>query len=82
MLLKVTYKTAGVGPEGDSEIKFLCGHYVGTKHAIFLSIIVGKLATQTTAYAIMTVEFISTVYNGIKLVYKQNKNGLEITESK
>ena len=51
----------------------LAKHYVSTKHAIFLTIIVGGVATPDTTYAIIATDFIMAIYQGLRIVRKQRK---------
>ena len=62
LLHYVTYKTARkVGDSSEKSVKTLTQHYVYCKHAIFLAVIVGGVATPTTNYCIATVDFIKAI---------------------
>ena len=48
----------------------LVQHYLSTKHAIFLAIIVGGLATPSTNYFIVAIDTVFAVFDGWKVVRK------------
>ena len=45
-------------------------HFLSTKHAIFLSIIVGGLATPVTNYCIVAIDTVQAMLDGWKVVRK------------
>ena len=72
LLLKVIYKAAGDGSQGNKWIEFLTQHYVLTKHAVFLAVIVGGVATPATNYCIVAVDFAEAMIDGLKVIRKYN----------
>ena len=72
-LLEVAYRSAGEGSRGKKSIKYAIAHYMTTKHAVFLAIIVGGVSTPETTYCLMAVDFIKAMYDGIKIVVKSKK---------
>ena len=64
-------KAAGEEGRGRYAMKFVPLHYIVTKHAFFLSIIVGGVATPLSSYCIMATDFAKTVYSGGKIVYRR-----------
>ena len=69
LLLKVCYKSAGEGSNGKHSIQFPCLHYMTTKHAVFLAIIVGGVSTPATTYCIIATDYATNLYKGLKIVY-------------
>ena len=63
-------KAAGTNSERSI---ILAKHYVSTKHAIFLTIIVGGVATPATTYSIIATDFVMAIYQGFKIIQKQRK---------
>ena len=66
----VVAKAAGVEGQGENMKKFIPLHYIVTKHAVFLSIIVGGVATPMSSLCIMITDFAKTVYSGGKIIYR------------
>ena len=75
LLLKVASKSAG--PQGRDIIKIPVVHYITTKHAIFLAIIVGNVSTPLTTYCILFLDFAKTVYTALKII-RRKKNGEDV----
>ena len=77
LLYYVTCKAAGLdeGSSGKS-IKVLTQHFAFVKHAVFLAVIVGGLATPTTNYCIASIDFIEAMFDCLKIIRKYN-NGQE-----
>ena len=77
LLHYVTCKAAG-SDEGSSgkSIKILTRHYAFVKHAVFLAVIVGGVATPTTNYCIASIDFIEAMFDCLKIIRKYN-NGQE-----
>ena len=69
LLLKVCYKSAGEGSNGKHSIQFPCLHYMTTKHAVFLAIIVGGVSTPVTTYCIIATDYAANLYKGLKIIY-------------
>ena len=75
LLRKVTYKAAGqAGFERTRSINFLTQHYITTKHAVFLAVIVGGVATPVTSACLMAVDFGKTMLAGWKILKKFKTN--------
>ena len=74
LLYYVTGKAAGseVGSSGKS-VKILTQHYAYAKHAVFLAVIVGGVATPTTNYCIAAIDLIEAIIDCLKIIWKYNK---------
>ena len=70
--LFIVHKAAG--NEESKATKYLPLHYSGTKHVIFLAIIVGGVATPTTTYCIIAADFLENIYYGWRIVRKYKTN--------
>lgn len=70
---KVALKAAGKESKRSSSIKRLVQHFITAKHAVFLSIIVGNVATPLTKYCIFANDFGRIIYAGLKIVRNKNK---------
>ena len=73
VILEIAYRSAGEGSRGKKSIKYTIAHYMATKHAVFLAIVVGGVSTPETTYCLMAVDFIKAMYDGIKIVVKSKK---------
>ena len=73
ILSHLVYKSAGPHAQGRRSMKFPLGHYITTKHAVFLAVIVGNVSTPLTSYCIMATDFSKTVYTGLKIIRNKNK---------
>ena len=73
-LIAVVRKVAGKEHENKRSVKLLVSHFVSTKHAVFLAIIVGGVATPLTSACIMAIDFAKTLYETFKIIRKCNKN--------
>ena len=76
VVLAVAYKSAGKDLYGNSSIKFLALHFVAAKHAVFLAITVGGIATPETTYTIMAVDFAERMIETLKIIRKQQSGNL------
>ena len=72
LMLAVARKTTGT-QEMDSG-KFLIMHSVSTKHALFLSAIVGGVATPTSTYCIMGADFAYFMFSLRRILKKYETN--------
>ena len=71
ILLKITTKAAGSEENHlGKSTNILVLHFLSTKHAIFLSIIVGGLATPVTNYCIVAIDTVQAMLDGWKVVRK------------
>ena len=61
--------------------KIIVCHYLETRHAIFLSMILGGIATTESTYCIIAVDFFINIYHGLKIAKKSNagENGMSTT---
>ena len=71
---KVCFKAAGTGPEENSGIKLLPRHYMETKHAVFLAVILGGVATPESTYCILALDTLINLYQSVKIAI-QSKQG-------
>ena len=67
-LIKIVYKSACLGSTGAKSCKFPVIHYITTKHAVFLAIVVGNVSTPLTTYCIIATDFAKTVYTALKII--------------
>ena len=51
-----------------------CVHYMETRHALFLAIMVGSISTETTTYVILGITTAQNVYKCISIIRKAKKN--------
>ena len=77
LLFKVAYKSAEDGEQGRYFMKFSVIHNITTKHAVFLAILVGNVATPTTTYCIIFVDFAKALYSTLKIIHNK-RNGRNI----
>ena len=75
LLLEVAFRSAGKGSRGKKTIKVPIGHYMTTKHTVFLAIIVGGVAVPQTTYTLMAVDFVMAMYKGLQILKKAKKSG-------
>ena len=61
-------KTAG----GAVPHKLTVSHYLEARCAVFLSIILGGIATPESTYCLLAIDFIINIYHGLKIVRKYN----------
>ena len=74
ILFKVSSKSADPGSQGRYSIKLPIVHYITSKHAVFLAVIVGNVATPLTTYCILFLDFAKTIYSTLKIIRKK-RNG-------
>ena len=79
-LYKVACKSAGEGSQTNKSIKFLVQHYVISRHAVFMAVIVGGVATPATSYCIMAIDFCKAMQSGWKII-KKFRNDPNVTSS-
>ena len=81
-LLEVSYKASGIsnharliqGNHGShskypKKLKLSCIHYMGSRHALFLAVVMGSVATSATTNVIIALDFFINVYLGMKIIY-------------
>ena len=69
-LTTVSNKAAGERSRNSYTLRFTCSHYMETRHAIFLAIMMGN-AADTTVYTILGIDFVLNIYHGMQIVYKK-----------
>ena len=74
--LEISYKSAGNGSRGAYSVKFPCMHYMESRHATVLAIILGGVATQTSSYCIIGMDFAINIYHGLRIVYRFKQGGI------
>ena len=67
---KVCFKSCGSGSKGKLSTKLICQHYMETKHAVFLAVILGGVATSESTYCILAVDFVLNMIRTWKIVSK------------
>ena len=67
---KPSYKASGTGSEGNTTAKFLTQHYMETKHAVFLAVILGGVATPESTYCILGMDSLINLYHSFKIIIK------------
>lgn len=50
--------------------KFLTQHYMETKHAVFLAVILGGVATPETTYCILVLDYCINMYHTLRIIIK------------
>ena len=73
--LEISYKSAGNGSRGSYSVKFPCMHYMETRHATVLAIILGGVASQASTYCIIGMDFAINIYHGLKIVHRFKQGG-------
>ena len=72
LLFKVACKSNSTEEERRS-IKFPIAHYITTKHAVFLAVIVGNVSTPLTTYCILFLDFAKTIRATVKIIRRKRK---------
>ena len=68
IVLKVCSKAA----EGTLEHKMTVHHVYETRYVVFISIILGSIATPESSYCLIAIDFLTNLYHGLKIVKKSN----------
>ena len=68
LLLSITYKAVGGSCEFHRP-KLATLHYIESKHALFLAIMVGSVANSLSTWIILGTDFVINIYQGLKIVY-------------
>ena len=68
LFVKLTSKASGSG-NNKHTTKLSCIHYVESRHAVFMAIMVGSLLTPLTTYIIIGMDFAINIYKGLEIVY-------------
>ena len=69
---KVCFKASGTGSKGKVSTQLICQHYMETKHAVFLAVIIGGVATSESTYCILAVDFLLNMIRTWRIVAKPN----------
>ena len=62
---KVAFKASGTMK---ASTKYICQHYMETKHAVFLAVILGGVATTESTYCILALDFAINLYHTIRII--------------
>ena len=82
ILLSIACKAVGGSCEFHGP-KLACLHYVESKHAMFLAIMVGSVANDLSTWIILGMGFVINIYQGLKIVYMlKTSKGEKNTEGK
>ena len=65
--VKLTSKASGSSYKHATKLS--CIHYVESRHAVFMAIMVGSLLTPLTTYIILGMDFAINIYKGFEIVY-------------
>ena len=74
LLFKAAFKAAGENQQKKESIKLLTQHYAYAKHAVFLAVMVGGVATSITNYCIIAIDFVEVIFDGLRIVWKYKTN--------
>ena len=82
ILTTCAYKASGK-QEFDT-VKLSAMQNMESRHALFLTIMVGSVATDETVYAVVGIDFLLNIYTGLKIVYllKYSSKGNAANEGK
>ena len=67
-LSEIVFKSAGEGSREKYAIRIPVMHYMTTKHAVFLAVIVGNVADTLTTYCIIATDFAITLFQALKII--------------
>ena len=65
--LQAVSKKASGGEVESNNLKIACSHFMETRHAIFVSIMMGN-TTNATVYSIIGIDFALNIYHGMKIM--------------
>ena len=68
---KVCFKASGTGSKGQASTQLICLHYMETKHAVFMAVIIGSGATSESAYCILAVDFLLNMFHTWTIIKKK-----------
>ena len=77
LTLEVAFKAAGDRSRSKKSVKFPVIHYISTRHAIFLSVIIGGVSTPATSACLIATDFAKTIYSGLKIINRRKKMDLD-----
>ena len=56
-------------------------HYMNARHALFIAIIIGNVATYETSLLVLGIDFLINIYLCLKLIYlRRNKNKFDVSK--
>ena len=67
MLTTLAYKASG--KQEFDLVKLSTRHQMESRHALFLTVMVGSVATDATVYVVVGADFLINIYTGLKIVY-------------
>ena len=67
ILTTACYKAAG--KQEFDLVKLSAMHQMEARHALFLAIMIGSVATDETVYAVVASDFLLNVYTGLKIIH-------------
>ena len=66
--VKLGYKASGGAPPH----KLVVNDFLESRHAVFISVMLGGIATTESAYCIIAMDFLINIYDGYKIIKKTN----------
>ena len=51
------------------EGKLSCLHWIGSRHALFLAITLGSVATSETTYIVLGLDFFINIYSALRIIF-------------
>ena len=81
-LLTATARKASGGSANDhiKTIEYTTSHWVESRHAIFLAIILSGIATPATLYCVVGMDFAINIFHGCKIAYNIKKKGHSVED--
>ena len=68
MLMKLVSKA--LGQHNNASARLSCNHYMESRHALFLAIMLGSVATPASTFIILGLDFVINIYLCLKIVHK------------
>ena len=81
-LLQATARKASRGTANDHQktIDYTTSHWLESRHAIFLAIILSGIATPATLYCVVGMDFAINIFHGCKIAYNMKKKGHSVED--
>ena len=73
LVVGCVHKAAGPGSQANEWIKYPPMHFVVTKHAVSLAVIVGGVSTPESSYIIMAADFGKAMYSALIIIRNHRK---------
>ena len=70
VLTKIIHKISGFD---DISTDIIATHFAAARHALFIALVIGSLATNETSYFLLGTDFIANVYLCFRIIYLNNK---------